>query len=200
MKTFYSLYMLGIIVLAFVLQLAFPPITDAFVFNPETFPSQPWTAVTSMFLHGGVAHLFLNGLALFMFGPLLESIIGGRRFLLLYFASGIAGSLFYYLFIVLGISPPIPALGASGAIFGVLGMLAVLRPNMMIYVSFIPMPMYAAAAVWFLMEFFGAFNTGSGIASSAHLGGLVLGLAYGWMEKGRFGAVRMQRRRDWSEY
>jgi uncharacterized protein len=199
MKTMYSFYLLGAIVAVFLLQLAFPQITDAFVFDPSTFPAQPWTAVTSMFLHGSATHLFLNGLALFMFGPLLESIIGGRKFLILYFAAGIAGSLFYYLFIVIGISPPIPALGASGAIFGILGALAMLRPNMIIYVSFVPMPMYVAAAVWFLMEFAGAFNTGSGIASSAHLGGLLLGVAYGWMEKKKFSQPRMQMRRDWDD-
>jgi membrane associated rhomboid family serine protease len=134
MRTMYSIYILGAIVAVYLLQLAAPPLTDALIFNPATFPSQPWTAITSMFLHAGIAHLFLNGLALFMFGPLLESIVGGRRFLLLYFAAGIAGSLLYYLLVALGISPPIPALGASGAIFGVLGMLAVLRPNMVIYV------------------------------------------------------------------
>jgi len=174
----FALAILAFIAFVFLLQLFFQWFTPAFWFNPAAALAQPWTFITSIFLHGGFAHLFFNGFALFMFGPFLEQRIGSRRFLEVFFAAGIAGSIFYYLFVVAGITPNLPALGASGAIFGILGALAVLTPDLQVLVFFFPMRMQQAAIVWVLFEFLGTFNTSSGIASAAHLGGLFIGLAY----------------------
>ncbi len=179
----YSLYLLGALMLFFIAQLAMPGFTEALIFQPDLLLSEPYRIISSIFLHGGLAHLFFNGFALFMFGPYLESIIGSRRFLVLFLSAGIVGSLFYWATFALGIIPPIPALGASGAIFGILGALAILRPNMIIYFWFFPMPMWQAAIAWIIIEFLGSFNPASGIASAAHLGGLFLGLAYGYHVK-----------------
>jgi len=182
----YSYYLLGLLMLFFILQLAIPGFTDAFLLKPDLLLSEPWRALTSVFLHDptSLLHIFFNGFSLLMFGPYLEQIIGSRRFLYLFLAAGIAGSLLYWLTYATGIMGPlpIPALGASGAIFGILGALAILRPNLMIYVWFFPMQMYQAAIVWVILELFGVFNP-SGIASAAHLGGLFLGLAYGYYVK-----------------
>ncbi|MCX8205806.1 MAG: rhomboid family intramembrane serine protease, partial [Candidatus Micrarchaeota archaeon] len=79
-----------------------------------------------------------------------------------------------------GIAPPVPALGASGAIYAILGALAIVAPDMVVFLMFIPLRMRQAAVLWVIIEFFGTFNTMSGIASAAHLGGLVLGLAYAY--------------------
>jgi len=173
-----SLYLLGIIVVCFILQLVIPGFTEAFWFNPDTALTKPWTFVTSIFLHGGLTHLFFNGYALFLFGSILESRVTKKQYLTIFFVGGIIGSLLYYISILLGIGLPIPALGASGAIFAVLGAVAVLIPNLRIFFFFIPMKMRTAAILWFVVEFLGTFNTGSGIASAAHLGGLIFGVLY----------------------
>jgi membrane associated rhomboid family serine protease len=74
----------------------------------------------------------------------------------------------------------IPAVGASGAIYGVLGALAVLTPFAMVYIyGIIPMPMIAVAVIWGLLDFFGMFAPGD-VAHGAHLGGLFVGVLYGF--------------------
>ncbi len=171
---------LTIMILAtFLLQLAIPGFTEMFVFNPSTFLQQPWTLITSMFLHGGISHIFFNLFALLMFGPIVERKIGKINFFYLYFLSGIVGGLLYWLTIIIGIIPPLPALGASGAIYGVMAAAAVFFPNMRVYImGMLPLTMKSALVLWIIMEFLGVFNVGSGIASAAHLGGILVGYLY----------------------
>ncbi len=182
-----AMYLLGAIVLVFLGQVVWPPLTEMFFLEPAKIAAEPWRIITSMFLHGGWLHLFFNGFALYMFGPYLEQIIGSRRFLAVYFLSGIAGALAYAATYYLGILPAsIPALGASGAIFGILGAVAVLRPNLPIYMWFVPMPMKFAALVWVGLSLIETFNV-TGVAGAAHLGGLVVGavMAYAWLKSGK---------------
>ena len=174
----YSLYLLAVLGIVFVVQTAVPGFTQALWLDPAHLLTQPWGLVTDIFLHASWLHLFFNAFALVMFGPFLEQRIGSKRFLELFFAAGIAGSVLYCLVYFIGIGGGVPALGASGAIYGILGALAVLAPNMMVLVMFVPMPMRAAAIVWVLLEFFGTLTPGTGVASAAHLGGLFLGFAY----------------------
>lgn len=175
----FSLYLLGAVVVVFFLQLAFRSLTQLFWLDPSLVFQQPWTLLTSMFLHGGFTHLFLNGLALYMFGPYLEQMVGSRRFLLVYFASGIVGGLAYVATYYAGLLPQsIPAVGASGAIYGILGAVAVLHPNLtVLMMGIFPMPMRHAAVMWVFIELAGTFDQASGVASAAHLGGLVVGFA-----------------------
>ena len=187
----YSFILVGICVVVFILQVLFPAITDEFALYSNRVLSEPWLLVTSMFLHGGFLHLFFNMFALGLFGMILESIIGSKKFLAIYFASGIVagiGSALFY-----------PAsLGASGAIYGILGTLAVLRPRMVVWVMGIPMPMYAAAVLWAMMDLLGMFAP-SGIANAAHLAGLGTGIAAGLILKGRFRLPRKKRSDPLSE-
>ena len=102
-----------------------------------------WTLLTSMFMHAGFMHLFVNMLSLFFIGRFLEMLIGGRRYFWLYIFSGIFASLFFvtlsYLFggSIIGagifIHPNTFAVGASGAIFGIAGVLAFLTPRNRVY-------------------------------------------------------------------
>ncbi len=102
-----------------------------------------WTIITSMFMHGGFFHLFVNMFSLFFLGSLTERIIGRKRFFWAYLIAGIFGSLFFVLFAYIGGFVPRGdyvfggiddfAVGASGAIFGLLGILAVLLPRKRIY-------------------------------------------------------------------
>lgn len=175
--------LLGIIIFTFILQLAVPGFTEAFYLDPDNL--MPWMFVTSCFLHGGIMHIFFNSIALLMFGNYLEREIGKRDFLLLFLLAGIAGNATYYATILMGIIPPIPSLGASGAVFGILGALAVLRPDVRVLLFFIPVSIRQAAVLWFVLELVGSFNPSSGIASAAHLGGLIFGLVAGWYYKKR---------------
>lgn len=149
-----------------------------FAFTPALALEKPWTFVTSMFLHADFAHLFFNMFALFMFGIYLEGRVGSTNFLMIYFLSGIIGSIGY---MVTATDPMIPAIGASGAVYGTIGALAILTPFMMVWVmGMVPMPMIAVAFIWGIMEFLGVFVPGGKIAHGAHLGGLFIGFAYGW--------------------
>ena len=92
-----------------------------------------WTLLTSMFMHGGAFHLFANMFSLFFIGNFLEKLIGRKRFFWLYLISGIIGGLFFVLSTWIMGNLDTPAVGASGAIFGLLGMLAVLVPFSRVY-------------------------------------------------------------------
>lgn len=172
-----SMTLLGIIAVFFFLQIILPKFTETMMFDPKNL--QAYMFVTSIFLHGGIMHIFFNGYALFAFGPVLENRIGKWNFLALFFVAGIIGNILYYATIVLGIIPPIPALGASGAIYGILGALSVLMPGItLLFWGIIPMPIRVLTAVWIITEFLGAFNPYSGVGSAAHLGGLLLGIVF----------------------
>jgi membrane associated rhomboid family serine protease len=117
-----------------------------------------WTLGTSMFLHGSLFHLFANMFSLFFIGKFLENLIGKKRFLWLYIISGlIAGLTYSFLAYYFGVSfigislfgtPQTFALGASGAIFGLLGVLAVLVPYSKIYLIVGPLILMILDAIF----------------------------------------------------
>ena len=164
-----------LIILFFIYQLA----SDTWI-NLAFFPAfalyEPWTFITSIFLHADFFHLFFNLFALFFFGIYLERIIGNSSFATLFIVSGIVGNLGYLL---TASNPFIPAIGASGAIYGIIGTLAVIAPSLLVYIyGFIPIPMALAAVIWALIDIAGLFMP-TGVAHGAHLGGMVIGLLYG---------------------
>jgi len=139
-------------------------------------PSQPWTLITSMFVHANFLHIFSNMLALYFLGIFLLQLLGTGKFLLVYFIGGIVGNLVFLLFANYGIfaGPFDAVVGASGAIYAIGGALAVLRPNQRVYLFFaIPMPLWIAIIVGFLIIL-------PGVAWQAHLGGLAFGALAGW--------------------
>jgi len=136
----------------------------------------PWMFITSVFLHADLSHLLFNLFALYFFGSSLERRIGGRLFVALFLLSGIFGNLGY---LITASNPYVPGLGASGAIYGVMGALAILVPFMVVLVyGTVPLPMVVAALLWALMDFMGLFAP-SGIAHGAHLGGMFAGAIFG---------------------
>ena len=130
-----------------------------------------WRIPSSIFLHANASHLFFNMLALYFFGRVLEEEVKAKRFLSIYFISGIAGSLLY------GLTSPIPAVGASGCIFGVMGAAMFLKPGRMINLYVFPLPLGIIAILYALSQV--ALSTASiaetGVAYMAHVGGLVTG-------------------------
>lgn len=165
---------IAICVLTFFLEFIIPSFSY-FSFVPAYALSRPWTFVTSIFLHAGFEHLFFNMFALFMFGVYLESILTDKQFLLTFFSAGILGNVAYMLTSPFG---TIPAVGASGAIYGIMGLLAILRPSLIVYVGYMPMPMIVAAGFWTILNVLGMFVPGN-IAHESHLSGLFIGIIYG---------------------
>jgi hypothetical protein len=162
---------------------------EKFCFVPAKAFERPWSFITSAFLHADPSHLFYNLFALFFFGTYLERRIGSKYFLTVYLLSAIFGS---FMYLVISPNSEIPALGASAAIFGVLGTLAILYPRLVVWVGFTPMPILFAAILWGLISFFGMFIP-SPIAHHAHLGGLLTGVLFGSYLKKRRRRLRVIR-------
>ncbi len=153
--------------------------------NPEPF-------ITSMFLHGGLAHLVLNLWALWIFGDNIEGVMGPVRFLLFYLACGFAGSLAHAYFHPFS---EVPVVGASGAISGVMGAYLILFPTarirmftlLIFYPVFFEIPAFVFLLIWFIGQVFSgaiAFEQARstmaepvGIAFLAHAGGFLAGIA-----------------------
>ena len=149
------------------------------VLQPVSLFERPWTLFFSLFSHADLEHLFFNMFALFMFGPVLEDRIGSGRFLFVYLLAGLVGGIGFMLFN----SPFDTALGASGAIYGILGALVLLTPNLTVYFYLVPIPMWIAGPVYALIEIF-ALGSADNIAHSAHLLGFAGGLLLVARERG----------------
>lgn len=149
-----------------------------------------WTFFTSIFLHADAEHLVLNMIALFFFGRVVEEALGWKKYLMVFITSGVVGNFAVMLSSLVGIMPAaIPTIGASGAIFGVLGAAMILKPfDLVFYPYLIPVPVIMVAllyAIFNIAEFFISAAYGvSQIAYVAHIGGLGSGLMFGFKEEG----------------
>lgn len=130
--------------------------------------------VTSMFLHGGLVHILFNAWALYTIGPESERIYGTPRFLALYFLAGLAGGVASYL------RSPIPAVGASGAIFGLIGGLAAFYYSSRKLLGEISRQQLGSLITVIMINLFIGFSTPR-IDNNAHIGGLVGGALVGWL-------------------
>ncbi|MCX8172111.1 MAG: rhomboid family intramembrane serine protease [Archaeoglobaceae archaeon] len=163
------------------------PITmvKVFALHPDEILQKPWQLITSIFLHVEFWHFFVNCFVLLFFGAELERFLGDLRYLRIFFGSGIAGNLGYVAY-AYSIESFVPALGASGAIFGVMGCLAMIAPSIRIMIFPIPVPISIRLAILlFAFYDFGmlmlttanVFETG--VAYIAHLTGLAVGVVMG---------------------
>lgn len=156
---------------------------------------------TNMFLHGGWLHLILNMWSLWIFGPALEDRLGSGRYLVFYLATGLMASLAHAVF---NAASAVPALGASGAIAGVIGGYVRLFPSarlvVMVPILFLPLffevPALVFAGVWFLLQLLQGTaelflpSEGGGIAWWAHIGGFVGGVLLAPAARRRAGRYR----------
>jgi len=148
------------------------------LYSIQTGAFQPYQLVTHMFLHGSLGHIFFNMFGLFMFGKILEAVLGSKKFFILYFLSGLGAALLQLLIYYLQVKPSL-MIGASGAIFGILAAFAMMFPNVELMMLFIPVPIKAKylVPIYAVLElFFGIANfSKDNIAHFAHLGGAVVG-------------------------
>jgi len=164
--------LLGINTLVFLISLFIRDIPIIFGLKPAYWVTEPWTLLTSIFVHGGLWHILANMLTLYFFGRYLILLLGELWFSVIYFAGGLTGSLLFALLA----SPISIGVGASGAIFALGGVLTAMRPKLRVFIFPIPVPIPLWAAIlggFVLLSFM------PGIAWQAHLGGLILGLVAG---------------------
>lgn len=198
-----TISLIGINILAFIAEYMAPDL-DVFIRTWALVPSQlrPITFLTSMFLHGGLAHIGFNMWYLWIFGDNIEGRIGHGWFLLFYLAAGLA-AIAAELPSMLGSS--IPMLGASGAIAGVLGMYLALFPHHRVdalipdFFGFWRMTTLPASLVlgfWFVLQIFSGVGSigveGGGVAWFAHIGGFVFGFVVGKIVRGLRRGARPQ--------
>lgn len=164
-------------VIVFVAQLVFDStlgltnILALYPYNSGLF--KPYQLVTHMFAHGGFLHILFNMYALWIFGSVLERIWGPKRFLIFYLVCGLAAGLTQMFLVTTG-----AAIGASGAIMGLLAAFAYTFPNTEFFIIPFPFPIKAKymAAIFAAFDIFGGFAGSDNVAHFAHLGGLVMGL------------------------
>jgi len=133
-----------------------------------------WRLVSSMFLHAGFVHLALNMLSLYFLGAFVEVTFGRARFLMLYLSSGLAGGIAYLYFGAFSGS----VVGASGAIFGLLG--GVLGYSLRRGTFSWQNPLIRQLLILTVLNLYIGFSVPN-ISNAAHIGGLLSGLAFGWL-------------------
>jgi membrane associated rhomboid family serine protease len=165
-------------------------LTEQLMLVPAQGWYRPWTFVTYMFLHGGMGHIFFNMLSLFFFGPRVETRLGGRSFLGLYFASGIGGALLSLYF-----TPYAAINGATGAEFGVLLAYAMFWPrDQMLIWGIVPVEARVMVLLMTGLSIYGGLgSSGGGIAHFAHLGGFVGGYLFLRLAAGASGSAKFRK-------
>lgn len=212
---------LGTIFAAFILTyLLFDPRVafGALALDPTKALFQPWRLVTSIFLHAGLAHLLVNSIVLFSFGSEAERMLGKKRFLTALFGAALASSIGYTLaaFVFQGIpdlsqatiaaipgATPMtgftPAVGISGGLYGLVVLLAVLRPRIQVLAFFIiPLKIRTAVTLFVAMDALNLLTHAVGLrlpivggfASAGHLSGAIVGYYLGKKLKDRYAQRR----------
>ncbi len=174
---FYFLWLALICIITFILQNlpGIPGFTELFILNQKAITNfQIYRFLTAIFLHGSITHLLYNLFALLFFGIILEKKIGSNKFLITFLVSGIIAN-------IIAINFYKSSLGASGAIYGILGCLTILAPLTMVWAFGLIMPISIASVLWItgdILRSLGAFGE-TNIGSIAHLSGIAIGVLIG---------------------
>lgn len=145
------------------------------------YPANPyfhiWQVVTHMFMHGGFMHILFNMYALYAFGSPLEQMWGGKKFLFFYFSAGLGAAAIFTLANYLNQDFSASAVGASGAIYGVLVAFGMTFPDSKLALIFFPVPISAKyfIPILILSDLFFGFTGSDNIAHFAHIGGALFG-------------------------
>ena len=143
---------------------------------------EAWRLLTSMFMHASASHLFFNMIGLYFFGKILEDEVNPSWFLAIYFISGVLGS-FVFMF-----TSTAPVVGASGAMFGVLGAAMLLNPVRRVHLYVFPLPLGIIAVTFVFMETLVAYfqpQEFSNVATMAHLAGILTGSIFAFVHSAK---------------
>jgi len=173
-------------VAVFLAEYLVPPLTGMLGLVPVEVVGrlQVWRLATYMFLHGGIFHILLNMLALWMFGTELERIWGTRYFIKFYFVTGVGAAILTVLFsfLPLGVAEQLQGaniIGASGAIYGLLLAYGLYFPDRPIYMYLVfPVPAKYFVMIIGAIAFYSSLSEIGGVANATHLGGLVVAYTY----------------------
>jgi len=185
-----TLIIIVVNVFCFLLELAQPSyLQSSFIQHYALIPDRPRLAplITSMFLHGGWFHLIGNMWFLWVFGSHIEDAMGTAKVLVFYLVCGVASAVVQTM---LSLGSPIPTLGASGAIAGVMGAFLVLYPRVRVvtlifiifFVTTVDIPAAFMLLYWFAIQLIsglstvGSFTDSGGVAWFAHVGGFLAGI------------------------
>ncbi len=180
-----TMALIGLMSAIFLIQFAndFGTITEQFALVPALILSgrSLWTLLTAMFLHAGILHLAGNAYYLYVFGDNVEDYLGGRIYLALFIASGLAGSV---LQVATQADPQIPIVGASAGVAGVMAAYLVIFPRVKIYQMF-RIFRFRIRVAWFLVFWIGwnvvgAILGGGDVAWMAHIGGFLAGALFAY--------------------
>lgn len=176
-KLTFSLIIINIAIFLLVFSMPeklFEQTMETFYFSAET-SGQIWRWVTSLFLHASASHLFSNMLGLYFFGKILESETPRQWFLAIYFMAGFLGN-FVFMFTSLS-----PVIGASGAMFGVMGAAMFLNPIKKVHIYVFPLPLGIVAITFSVFEALVVYfqpSQFSGVANIAHVAGIITGAVF----------------------
>jgi membrane associated rhomboid family serine protease len=186
-----TLSIIAVNVLVFLYELSLPHYSlNRFITTYGIVPDRlHWTSlVASMFIHGGFLHIAGNMWFLWIFGRGIEDLIGHARFLVFYLVSGLAAA---FIHIIVNASSPVPTVGASGAIAGVMGAYLIKFPRarivtlvpIFIFITTLDIPAGFLLLYWFVIQFFSGFGSisemqqsGGDVAWFAHIGGFLAGM------------------------
>ena len=178
-------------VAVFVLQYFFGSWLDVFaLWPPGSGGFRPWQLLTYGFLHGGLTHLLFNMFALWMFGSEIERLFGSRRYHTYYLTCVVGAALMHLIVVSAAGMAPVPAVGASGGVFGLLLAFGMAWPHRKVMLLFppIPMPAWLFVTLYGVLELYlGITQTAQGVAHFAHLGGMATGyvLIRYWRDRAR---------------
>ena len=173
------------------LDMAYVPIPDLRIFFPTSDYFKPFQLVTHMFIHADIGHLFFNMLFLVFLGPMVEDTLGSKKFLIVYLAAGLFSSFFDWMVtygMVQGGMMEMRRvlntghLGASGAVFGIVGAFGWLFPDRQVRLLIPPIPIKAKYLVLLLLVVGFLMDREGNVGHYAHLGGALagIGLIYFW--------------------
>ena len=185
-----TLTIIGLNVVCFLIEISQPAyLQSRFIHTYALVPDRlhATALLTSMFLHGGWLHLIGNMWFLWVFGSHIENALGSARFVFLYLLCGVLSAVVQ---LMMNLGSPVPTLGASGAIAGVMGAFLVLYPRVRVvtlvfiifFITTYEIPAAFMLAYWFLIQLIsglssvGSFSDAGGVAWFAHVGGFLAGL------------------------